>query len=62
MHKRAHVPCVKIMRMKFLKYLFGLSVKAVVGAFLLAFQLAHVGLVVISVGREAQRARNVLKI
>ena len=53
---------MKITRMKFLKYLFGLSVKAVVGAFLLAFQLAHVGLVVISVGREAQRARNVLKI
>ena len=53
---------MKITRMKFLKYLFGLSVKAVVGASLLAFQLVHVGLVVISVVRKTWRAPNVLKI
>ena len=56
MHKRAHVLYMKITGTKFLKYLFGLSVKTVVGASFLAFQLAHVGLVIISAARWARRA------
>jgi len=60
MHKRAHVLYMKITRTKFLKYLFELSVKTVVGASFLAFRPAHVGLVIVSVARWARRGRNAL--